>query len=164
MTRHAAKKARIFLVDDNQLVLRGLRMLLESEAGFVVCGEAVDGPAAIRGVAQTKPDLVMVDLSLKKGDGFELVARFRADYPHLRILVFTMHEKVVFAERAMAAGADGYLLKHEATDKVVDVVKMILRGKKYVSAKVDRDVLEREPGWEWTSENGEELRRPRIRP
>ena len=124
---------RIFIVDDHPLLRQGLIGLISTQPDFEVCGEA-SGVAEARQIAATaRPDVAIVDLTLKDGNGIELIKEFREQYPQLKILVVSMHDELLFAERALRAGAVGYVSKHEAIRTIVQAVRTVLGGKLYLS-------------------------------
>ncbi len=127
---HAQK---ILIVDDHPVVRRGLRELLSREPGLEVCGEAETGPDAIRLVESLSPDLVIVDISLKEGSGIDLIKRLHARFPDVRTLVASMHDEGLYADRALQAGALGYVSKQEPAEKMVEAVRLVLRGEIYLS-------------------------------
>jgi DNA-binding NarL/FixJ family response regulator len=119
-----APKIRVFLVDDEPVVCRGLRLLLELEANLTVCGEAASEAAALQRIAKLRPHLVVVDLSLEGGDGLSLIKQLRKVCPALKILVFSMHDQTDIATAAFSAGAHGYVVKEEGTEKVVEAIQV----------------------------------------
>ncbi len=130
------RTVRILLVDDHPLVRQGLAEVLHRQPEFRVCGEAEDHAAALAAIETRKPDLVILDLTLKKSDGLELIKDIRARFPGLRILVVSMHDEMVNAERAIRAGACGYITKQEATTKILSAIRRILAGGIYLSEPV----------------------------
>ena len=112
MTAAVAAKRQILIVDDHPIVRQGLRRMFEAEPDLTVCGEAESEPAAREAIRARKPDIVVVDLSLERGDGIELVRQMHAEMPELRMLVLSMHDETIYAERLLAAGAMGYIMKH----------------------------------------------------
>jgi DNA-binding NarL/FixJ family response regulator len=134
----ANQKRRVLIVDDHPIVRQGLRRMLEAEADLTVCAEA-DGEAAAReAIRSQSPDIVIVDLSLDKGDGIELVREMHAERPELRMLVLSMHDETIYAERLLAAGAMGYIMKQAASDQLLVAVRRVLDGKNYVSEVVQQ--------------------------
>jgi DNA-binding NarL/FixJ family response regulator len=127
------KKHGVFVVDDHPIVRQGLALLINQEPDLVVCGEAEEGQAALRALADTRPDVLVLDISLPGPDGLELLKTIRSTDPALPILVLSMHDESVYAERALRAGANGYIMKQEATDKVLVALRRILAGEVYVS-------------------------------
>jgi DNA-binding NarL/FixJ family response regulator len=141
---------RLFLVDDEPVVRRGLRLLFSHEPGLEVCGEAGTELEALEGILSEQPDLAIVDLSLKEGDGLALIKRLHRLRPTTKILVFSMHEQEHFVATSLAAGAHGYVLKDEGTDQVLQAIQEVMKGKCYLSprmaAKVARPALHSGPG------------------
>jgi DNA-binding NarL/FixJ family response regulator len=123
-------------VDDHPIVRRGFQLLLSLEPDLMVCGEADNGPAALQNILALKPDVAIVDLSLKGSSGLELIKQLRAQSLKLKLLVFTMRDEGIYAERALRAGADGYITKEEGTEKAIQAIRMLLEGKRYLSDKV----------------------------
>jgi len=127
---------RIFLVDDHPIVRQGLARLISQERDLEVCGEADQQYEALRRIMDERPDLVVVDLSLASGDGVDLIKSLGEQLPHLPILVLTMHTESFFAERALRAGARGYLTKGDASESVVKAIRQLLAGEIYVCERV----------------------------
>ncbi|MDB6095056.1 MAG: two component transcriptional regulator, LuxR family [Verrucomicrobia bacterium] len=138
-----SKKIRIMLVDDHPLLRRGMRVLIEQRSRFEICGEADNAPEAVDMVRRIKPDLTIVDITLKSTNGIELTKALRAQAPDMRILVVSMHDEEVYAERALRAGAMGYLMKHEAVEMVIIALERILGGDIYVSDRLKEKMLHR---------------------
>jgi DNA-binding NarL/FixJ family response regulator len=136
-------KHRILVVDDHPIVRRGLRELLSSEPDLEVCGEAEDVAEALVAVETQQPDVVVVDLSLRSGHGLDLIRQLQNQGARARILVSTMHDESLYAERSLRAGASGFINKQESSDKIIDAIRQILRGEIYVSADVARRCLYR---------------------
>lgn len=136
-------KHRILLVDDHPIVRRGLRELLTSEPDLEVCGEAEDVAGALVAVETQQPDVVVVDLSLRSGHGLDLIRQLHSRTTRARILVSTMHDESLYAERSLRAGASGYINKQESSHKIIDAIRQILRGEIYVSADIARRCLYR---------------------
>ena len=126
-------KAKIFLVDDHPLVREWLTNLIHQQPDLVVCGEAEDAPHALRQIAVTRPDVAIVDITLKQGSGIELIKNLKALCPDVAIIVLSMHDERLYAERALRAGARGYIMKRETAKKVVTVIRQVLAGKIYMS-------------------------------
>ncbi len=126
-------RRRVLLVDDHPIVLRGLRRLIENEADLEVCAEAEGVHEARATIRRHQPDLAVVDISLKDGDGLELVKDLRAQYPTLPVLVLSMHDESVYAERMLAAGANGYIMKQAASEQFMEALRKVLAGGIYVS-------------------------------
>ncbi|MFT7130276.1 MAG: DNA-binding NarL/FixJ family response regulator [Gammaproteobacteria bacterium] len=136
------KMSRIFIVDDHPLIRRGLRQLLETEILLEVCGEAENIADSLAGIKDCEPDLVIVDISLPDGSGLDLIKRIHAVKPTLPILVSSMHDERLLAERALRAGAMGYVSKHEAPEHLVEALLRILEGKVYVSKEMTERMLQ----------------------
>jgi len=133
---NSSSPIRLFLVDDEPVVRKGLRLLVRHEPGLEVCGDAATEQDAFEGIQSNRPDLAIVDLSLKEGDGLVLIKRLRGLHPAPKILVFSMHEQVHFVEASFAAGAHGYVLKDEGTEQVLQAIEAIMKGKCYLSPRM----------------------------
>ncbi|MEI6782173.1 MAG: response regulator transcription factor [Verrucomicrobiota bacterium] len=127
---------RVFLVDDEPVVRRGLQMLLSAQPNFVVCGGAATEGEALAGILTQRPDVAVVDLSLKEGSGLSLINQLHQRCAAVKILVFSMHNQVHYAAGAFAAGAHGYVLKEEGAESVIDAVQAVLRGERYLSEQI----------------------------
>jgi DNA-binding NarL/FixJ family response regulator len=127
-TDAASGGRRIMLVDDHPVMRNGLAQLIDQEPDLKVCGQYEDSPGAFSAIASTKPDLAIVDLSLKGGSGLDLVKNIKAAYPHVLILVLSMHDESLYAERVLHAGASGYIMKQEAADQVLSAIRKVLNG------------------------------------
>jgi DNA-binding NarL/FixJ family response regulator len=134
---------KIVIVDDHPIVRQGLVQLLTQEPDLRVCGEAEDASTALRVVAEASPDLVIADLSLKSGDGIDLTRELHAAHPTLPILVLSMFDDMQHVERALRAGALGYLTKQEASSKVLTAVRQVLRGEIFLTEHVSPGILKR---------------------
>ena len=115
----ATKKSRVFVVDDHPIVRQGLALLINRESDLMVCGEAEDAQTAVQAIATVKPDIMVVDISLNGPDGLDLLKNIRTRHPELPVLILSMHDESIYAERALRAGAQGYIMKQEATEKVL---------------------------------------------
>jgi DNA-binding NarL/FixJ family response regulator len=134
---------RVLIVDDHPVVREGLAMHLATLPDLEVCGEAEDVPGALALLESTRPDLAIIDISLKNGNGLELIRRIKDRHDTVRILVWSMYSEDLYAERALRAGAQGYLNKGQATHHVLDAVHAILQGKVYVSGDLANQMLQR---------------------
>ncbi|MEM9159698.1 MAG: response regulator transcription factor [Verrucomicrobiota bacterium] len=132
---------RIFIVDDHPLVRQGLSQIIAGQEDMEVCGEAEDSPSAMQGVGNTNPDAIIVDISLQGNNGLELIKNIKAVYDTIPIMVFSMHDETIYAQRALRAGAKAYVMKKESSDKVVTAIHKIMKGEIYVSASVADQVL-----------------------
>jgi DNA-binding NarL/FixJ family response regulator len=135
-------RTRIFVVDDHPIVRQGLTQLIDREPDLTVCGEAEDARAALERIAALRPDVVIVDVSLEGPDGLDLLKTIRAQDPHLPVLILSMHDESLYAERALRAGANGYIMKQEATDRVLTALRQILRGEIYVSERMAKKMVQ----------------------
>lgn len=137
------RKRRIFLVDDHPLVREGLTNLINEQNDLAVCGEAEDCAGAITGIAKTRPDVVLVDISLKNESGLELVKNLENQFPLVALIVLSMHDEALYAERALRAGARGYVMKRESTKSVLASIRRVLEGGVYVSERVVNSMARR---------------------
>jgi DNA-binding NarL/FixJ family response regulator len=137
----APEAKRIVIVDDHPLFRKGLQELIHSDDSFAVCGEAGTAPEGMEVIRKLHPDLVIVDLSLPGANGIELIKNIRAEYPKLPILVLSMHDESLYALRAMRAGADGYVMKHEAMANVVQAIHEVFNGRPYLSPAMAAQVI-----------------------
>jgi DNA-binding NarL/FixJ family response regulator len=130
------RKWKVFLVDDHPLVREHLTALLQREQDLQVCGEAGDAPTALSLITRQPPDLVILDISLKHSHGLELLKDLQNLRPSLPVLVLSMHDETLYAERALLAGAMGYITKEEATVSVLSAVRKVLAGQVYLSERM----------------------------
>ena len=143
MSDSAPAKRRIFLVDDHPLVCEGLTILINRQNDMMVCGEAGSAPEALQAIEALRPDAALVDLTLESGSGLELLKDLRACCPQTALVVLSMHDEATYAERALRAGARGYVMKREATKKVVAALRQVLEGRLFVSDAFARAMTER---------------------
>jgi len=136
------KKSKVFVVDDHPIVRQGLRLLISQEPDLTVCGEAEEMLSALQAIDAAKPDVLVVDISLNGPDGLELLKHLRARNPRLPVLFLSMHDESIYAERALRAGANGYIMKQEATEKVLVALRRILSGEIYVSERIANNMLQ----------------------
>jgi DNA-binding NarL/FixJ family response regulator len=134
---------RILVVDDHPIVRYGVRQLIDTEPGLQVCGEADSAKSALEFAKSSQPEVVLVDLSLLESSGLALIRELSDSAPAVRVLVLSMHDEAHFAERALRAGARGYIMKQEAIAGLVHAIRVVLSGRIYVSEKVAQGVLER---------------------
>lgn len=137
----AAKKKTVFVVDDHPIVRQGLALLINRESDLVVCGEAEEMQFALAAIPNIRPDILIVDISLNGPDGLELLKNIRITSPRLPVLILSMHDESIYAERALRAGANGYIMKQEATEKVLIALRRILSGEIYVSDRIANSML-----------------------
>lgn len=137
----AGKKVRILVVDDHPIVRQGLTLLINRERDLMVCGEAEEAQSAMQEIAASRPDILIVDISLNGPDGLELLKNIRLKHPSLPVLILSMHDESIYAERALRAGANGYIMKQEATEKVLVALRRILNREVYVSERIANKML-----------------------
>ena len=135
-------KTRVLLVDDHPILRRGLAELINQEADMMVCGEAEDSPRAFEAISTLGPDVAVVDISLKGSNGIELIKNVKARYPDLPILVLSMHDESLYAERALRAGGLGYIMKEEAIEQVLVAIRRVLTGEIFLSDKMKSKMLQ----------------------
>jgi len=136
------KKIKVFIVDDHALMRRGLADLVNGEDDLTVCGEADEAPKALSGISKTAPDLVIADMSLRGSSGLELIKNVKVLRPDLPILVLSMHDENIYAQRVLRAGAKAYVMKQDAADRVLQAIRKILKGEIYVSERVGTQMLQ----------------------
>ena len=146
MSSKASNRARVLIVDDHPAVREALALRIAPQPGLEVCGEAADTVEALRLVADIRPDVAVVDLSLKSGDGLDLIKRIRDRNDAVRILVWSMHSESLYAERALRAGALGYINKDQATTRIVEAIRRVLAGKVWLSEVMAEKMLQRTVG------------------
>ena len=137
-----AKKFRVLLVDDHPIVRQGLALLIDREADLSVCGEADGAHSAFHALETLRPDIVLLDISLNGPDGLEVLKEIRMKSGSLPVLILSMHDESIYAERAMRAGANGYIMKQEATEKVLIAIRRILQGDVYLSDRLTTTMLQ----------------------
>jgi DNA-binding NarL/FixJ family response regulator len=138
-----AHKSTVFLVDDHPIVRQGLALLINREPDLAVCGDAEETGTALRRIEELKPDLVVVDISLNGPDGLDLLKSIRTRHPALPVLMLSMLDESMYAERALRDGASGYIMKQEATELVLVAIRRILGGEIYVSDRMANRMLHR---------------------
>ena len=136
----AARK--IYLVDDHAVLRNGLAELINRTEGLRVCGESAGSEEALQEILKVKPDLAIVDLTLEGSSGLDLIKSLRLRQPSLPVLVLSMHDELLYAERCLRAGAKGYVMKHEAIDVIRNAIRQILDGKIYVSGRMSDRLLQ----------------------
>ena len=135
---------RVLLVDDHALLRLGMAAIINEEPDLMVCGEADGVRSAIAAAAETRPDVALIDLSIKDGDGLELLRDMRTRFPDVRTLVLSMYDEAVYAERALAVGAKAYIMKAEAAKTVIAAIRRVLRGETYLSPRMSTQLADRE--------------------
>ena len=134
--RKSPAKAKVLLVDDHPIVRQGLANLIDQEDDLCVSDQASDAQQAMESIAKQRPDVAIVDISLGDRSGLELIKEVRARFSEVPILVLSMHDEGFYAERALRAGAKGYVMKQEATEKVMTAIRKVLAGEVYVSEQM----------------------------
>jgi DNA-binding NarL/FixJ family response regulator len=137
---------RVLIVDAHPILREGLRRIMQQEADLVVCGEAETPGQARAAIRDLEPDIVIIEISLKHGDGIELLRDIRAHHPRLAVLVLSMHDESIYAERMLAAGANGYIMKHAPSDQILGSVRRVLDGGLYVSETIGNHMIQKFAG------------------
>ena len=137
------EKRRIFLVDDHPIVRQGLALLINNEPDLAVIGEGEDAYGALHLIREKKPDVVLLDVSLRDSDGIELLKELKSYNPDLPVLMLSMHDESLYAERALRAGARGYVMKQEAPQVLLSAIRKVLDGDVYVSERMSATLLQR---------------------
>jgi DNA-binding NarL/FixJ family response regulator len=130
------RKSRVFIVDDHPLVREGLTNLINAQDDVMVCGEARDSAEAIDGIAKERPEVAVIDISLANESGLELIKNLVRQFPQVALIVLSMHDEALYAERALRAGARGYVMKHETSKSVLASIRQVLGGGLYVSERI----------------------------
>jgi DNA-binding NarL/FixJ family response regulator len=143
MGKTPPEKTRILIVDDHPLFCEGLRRMIDRHPALTVCGQAPDAASAMKAVAELKPALALVDISLEKTNGIDLIKSLKAKHEELPILVVSMHDESLYAERALRAGAQGYIMKNQPIKIVRDAIFKVLAGDIFLSEKMSTSVLAR---------------------
>ncbi|MBT7691959.1 MAG: response regulator transcription factor, partial [Gemmatimonadales bacterium] len=139
----AGETFQILVVDDHPIVRHGLRQIIDQEQDLAVCGEAEDASTALEKLESSSPDMAVVDLSLGESDGLVLIKEIQKRYSWMPILVVSMHDETLYAERVLRAGALGYVNKQEATEKMIPAIRSVLAGGIFVSEEVTERMLAR---------------------
>jgi DNA-binding NarL/FixJ family response regulator len=138
----AEMRSRVLIVDDHPMMRYGIVRLIEQEPDLVVCGEAENASRALAAVRALKPQVILADLTMPGGEGLEFIKDVRSLHPEIAVLVVSMHDEALYAERALRAGARGYIMKNEGGEKLVEAIRQVLQGKTYVSENMSGKVLE----------------------
>jgi DNA-binding NarL/FixJ family response regulator len=138
-----SKRHKILVIDDHAVFREGLVRILSQEKDLVVAAEAMDAPQALRLLETLRPDLIVVDIALEGMNGIDLTKTIRARYPDVRILTLSMHKEALYAERALRAGSNGYIMKRESGRKLLDAIRQILNGQTYISKELNELVLQK---------------------
>lgn len=137
----AAARKRVIIIDDHPLIRQGIKMLLSNEDDLEVCAEAESASGALKAMKKTKPDVAIVDLTLKESSGLELLKDIRIQYPDVLVLVVSMRDEGLYAERVLRAGARGYITKEEGPDKILEGLHKVIEGQIYISEKMASKVM-----------------------
>ena len=135
-SKTVARKSRVFIVDDHPLVREGLTNLINGQDDLIVCGEAKDSAQAINGMGKARPNVALIDISLENESGLELVKQLKTQFPQVALIILSMHDEALYAERALRAGAQGYVMKHETSKSVLASIRQVLGGGVYVSERI----------------------------
>ena len=138
----ATTKRTVLVIDDHPLLRQGIAMLINQQKDLQVCGEAEEAQTALQCIARRRPDIIILDISLKGPDGLDLLKTIRTTDPELPVLVLSMHDEAIYAERVLRARANGYIMKQEATEKVLVAVRRILDGDIYLSDSMSKKLLQ----------------------
>ena len=141
-TKPDPARKRIVVVDDHPIFREGLLQSINRQPDLMVCGEAENAPQALGLIGELKPDLVLVDISLPGKSGFELVRDIQAMHPGVAVLVLSMHDESLYAERVLRAGARGYVMKHERPEQLLEAIRHVVSGRTYVSEKMAARILD----------------------
>lgn len=136
-------RKRILLVDDHPLVRQGIAQLINGEHDVEVCGEAEDAGQAVKQIQALTPDLVIVDITLKSTSGIELIKQIKELHKNIKILVYSMHEELLYGERALRAGAKGYVHKQDDPDTILKAIRQVILGKIFISEELNTKLLEK---------------------
>lgn len=137
-----ATKRSVLVVDDHPLLRQGLALLINQQQDMEVCGEAEEAQTAMQLIAHKRPDVLILDISLNGPDGLELLKSIRASDSDLPVLILSMHDEAIYAERALRARANGYIMKQEASEKVLVAIRRILNGDIYLSDRMQNKMLQ----------------------
>jgi DNA-binding NarL/FixJ family response regulator len=139
-------KTQVLIVDDHPVVRDGLTQIINHEQDLNVCGEADDAHEALKAATELKPDVVVVDISLKSSNGIELTKSIKARHPKLYVIVLSVHDESVYAERALLAGAKAYLMKDAVSENIIKAIRTVLSGEIYVSNTISKKFLHKIAG------------------
>jgi DNA-binding NarL/FixJ family response regulator len=140
-SRGSVEKSRVLLIDDHPIMREGLARRIDHEADLTVCAEAGNAHEALDAIGRAKPDIAIVDISLGDSHGLELIKDIKVRYPKLPMLVFSMFDESLYAERVLHAGARGYLMKHTPSNTLVAAIRRVLAGEVYLSAEMTEKLV-----------------------
>jgi DNA-binding NarL/FixJ family response regulator len=136
-------KKRVLIIDDHLCIRQGMVQLLNQQKNLVVCGESEDGEDISNLIKSTRPDIAIIDLSLKNKSGLIIIENIKMEFPDLPILVLSLHDENIYIEQVLKLGCNGYLMKHEAANKIIYAIENVLAGKYFVHGKTYSDLLKR---------------------
>lgn len=143
MSRQPSGQLRVVIIDDHPIVRTGLTELINHQADMTVCGESNTVEGGLERIRADRPDVAIVDLSLGTASGLQLVKTLNASLPEVRVLILSMHDETLHAERALAAGARGYIMKQEAPQNLIAAIRCVASGKTYVSPQMSERIVAR---------------------
>ena len=141
--KQSKDKMRIMIVDDHPIFCLGMAALINKEPDLSVCGNEETAHAAWRAITENPPDLVILDISLKESNGIELLENIKREFPDLPVLMLSMYDESLYAERALVSGARGYIMKQKAVEQVVEAIRQVLSGEIYASREIKEKVFQR---------------------
>ena len=153
------RKQRILLVDEHVVVREGFAQLIGEEPGWKICGQTADSQKALYDIASLQPDVVVLDISVKQGNGIELIKRIKAVYAELPILVYSVHDEYIYAERCLRAGARGYVMKQSPMEELLLALRRVLAGERYLSPRMQERMMEKVANGVAARYSGHELER-----
>jgi len=137
------KKRSVLIVDDHPLIRQGVTQLVQQEEDLTVCGEAEDGPEVLPAIQEARPDIVVLDIMLKTTNGLALIGAIQERFPGLPVLILSMHDEALYAERALRAGAQGYVMKQDSPEKLIEAIRRVLQGEIYLSDNMTARMLKK---------------------
>jgi DNA-binding NarL/FixJ family response regulator len=135
-------QTKILIIDDHPILRSGITQVINQQKDLIVCGEVGDASKALRAIEMTQCQLVILDISLSGTSGIEILKDIKVQHPKLPVLMLSMHDESVYAQRALRAGASGYVMKHEATEKLILAIRKVLAGEVYLSEKLSAQLLQ----------------------
>ncbi len=144
MRQVASDTIRVLIIDDHPILRRGLTLIINQEKDMEVCGEAEDGPSAMRAIKDEAPDIVLLDIALRKTNGLDLIGRIHKRRPKIPILIFSRHPENVYAERVIRAGARGYIMQQQSTELLMEAIRKMILGEIFISEDIAGSILKRQ--------------------
>lgn len=136
-------KKRVLIIDDHPLIRHGITQLIQQEEDLVVCGEAQDCCDALEALEKTRPDIVILDITLRNSNGLDFITTIHKQFPTIAVLILSMHDETLYAERALRAGAQGYVMKQDSPEKLIEAIHRVLEGKVYLSEAMTARMLKK---------------------